>query len=71
MYEWLLFNSNSAIFQIYHGKNKLIFYEMMMRSALLEFYSKILLKQQSTERHVATLGHSILILSQPVSALSP
>ena len=34
MSEWLLFNANSAIFQLYHGKNKLIFDEMMMRSAL-------------------------------------
>jgi hypothetical protein len=32
--EWLLFNANSAIFQLYHGKNKLIFNEMMMRPAL-------------------------------------
>jgi hypothetical protein len=31
--EWLLFNTNLAIFQLYHGKNKLIFNEMMMRSA--------------------------------------
>jgi hypothetical protein len=31
---WLLFNANSAIFQLYHGENKLIFNEMMMRSAL-------------------------------------
>jgi len=30
----LLFNANSAIFQLYHGKNKLIFNEMMMRSTL-------------------------------------
>jgi len=32
-----LFNANSAIFQLYHGENKLIFNEMMMmmmRSAL-------------------------------------
>jgi len=29
-----LFNANSAIFQLYHGKNKLIFDEMMMMSAL-------------------------------------
>jgi len=29
-----LFNTNSAIFQLYHGQNKLIFNEMMMRSAL-------------------------------------
>jgi hypothetical protein len=32
--EWLLFNANSAIFQLYHGENKLIFNEMMMRSTL-------------------------------------
>jgi hypothetical protein len=33
--EWLLFNANSSIFQLYHGKNKLIFNEMMiMRSPL-------------------------------------
>jgi len=29
-----LFNANSAIFQLYHGKSKLIFNEMMMKSAL-------------------------------------
>jgi len=33
--ERLLLNGNSAIFQLYHGENKLIFNEMMMmRSAL-------------------------------------
>ena len=32
--EWWLLNANSAIFQLYHGENKLIFNEMMMRSAL-------------------------------------
>jgi hypothetical protein len=32
--EWLWFNANSAIFQLYHGENKLIFNEMMMKSAL-------------------------------------
>jgi hypothetical protein len=30
---WLLFNANSAIFQLYHVENKLIFKDMMMRSA--------------------------------------
>ena len=30
--EWLLFNANSATFQIYYGENKLIIKEMMMRS---------------------------------------
>jgi hypothetical protein len=34
--EWLLFNANSAIFQLYHGENKLIFNEMMIRSALFQ-----------------------------------
>ena len=28
------FNANSAIFQLYHGENKLIFNGMKMRSAL-------------------------------------
>jgi hypothetical protein len=32
--EWLLFNANSAIFQLYHGENKLIYNEMMTSSAL-------------------------------------
>jgi hypothetical protein len=31
---WLLFNANSAIFQLYHDENKLIFNVMMTRSAL-------------------------------------
>jgi len=34
MGEWLLFNANSAIFQLYHGENIIIFNQMMMRSAL-------------------------------------
>ena len=37
----------------------------------LEFYNASWLKQQSTGRHVAPLGHIILIPSQPVFALSP
>ena len=32
--EWLLFNANSVIFQLYYGENKLIFNEMVMKSAL-------------------------------------
>jgi hypothetical protein len=32
--EWLFFNANSAIFQLYHGENNLNFNETMMRSAL-------------------------------------
>jgi hypothetical protein len=34
MSEWLFFNANPAIFQLYHGENKLIFKEMMTRSVL-------------------------------------
>ena len=69
--EWLLFSANSTIFQLYHGENKLIFNEMMMRSAELDLYSASSLKQQSMGRHVAPPGHIILIPSQPVFALSP
>jgi hypothetical protein len=39
--------------------------------AELDLYSASLLKQQSAGRHVAPLGHIILIPSQPVFALSP
>jgi hypothetical protein len=34
--EWLLFNTNSAIFQLYDGENILIFDGMMMRFALYQ-----------------------------------
>jgi hypothetical protein len=34
--EWLLLSANSAIFQLYHGKNKLIFNDMMIKSALYQ-----------------------------------
>ena len=37
----------------------------------LDFYSDKSLKQQSVYRHVAPLGHIILIQSQPVFALTP
>jgi hypothetical protein len=32
--EWVLLGTNSAICKLYNGKNKLIFNEMMMGSAL-------------------------------------
>jgi hypothetical protein len=38
---------------------------------LVDFYSDSSLKQQSACKHVAPLGHIILIPSQPVFALSP
>jgi hypothetical protein len=37
----------------------------------LDFYSTSSMKQQSADRHVALLGHIILIPSQSVFALSP
>ena len=35
----MLSNANSAIFQLYHDENKLIFNEMMMRSSLFYTYT--------------------------------
>ena len=35
------------------------------------FYRVSSLKQKSSGRHVAQLGHIILILSQPIFALTP
>jgi hypothetical protein len=37
----------------------------------VHFYSANSLKQQSADRHVASLGHIILIPSQPIFALTP
>ena len=36
-----MFNANSVIFQLYHGENKLIFNEMMMRFTL--YYTNTLI----------------------------
>jgi hypothetical protein len=66
--EWLLFNANSAIFQlqVYRGENKLNQWDddevrfVLDQHAELDFYSASSLKQQSTGRHVAPLGHIIL-----------
>jgi len=30
----IVFNANSTIFQLYHGENKLVFNEMLVRSSL-------------------------------------
>ena len=73
MSEWLLINANSAICQLYLGENKLIFNEMMTRPDLYQtnaLYSASSLKQQHVDRQVVTLGHIILLPSQPVFALS-
>ena len=74
--EGLLYNANSAICQLYHGKNKLILNKMMIRSALYQtnmlswIFSASSLKQQCTYRDVAPLGHIILI-PRRVFALFP
>jgi len=71
--EWLLFNTNSAIFQLYHGWEQVIFqwyddevHFVLDQHAELDFYSASSLKQQFAGRHVAPLEHIILIPSQPV-----
>ena len=50
--ERLLFNANSAIFQLYHGENKIIFNEMMMRSVLYQTNTLRFLQCQLTETTV-------------------
>jgi hypothetical protein len=70
--EWLLFYVKWAIFQLYHGETRHI--SMWWQWCLLctwPTYSVGSLKQQYTGRHVAPLGRIILILIQPVSALTP
>ena len=54
MSEILLFNANSAIVQLYHGENKLICNEMMMRSSLYQTNTLIVgfLQCQLTETTV-------------------
>jgi hypothetical protein len=65
--EWLMFNAKWPIFQLYHGENKLIFNEMMMRSALYltKMWSWIFivlaLWNKSVGKHNAPLGNIILI----------
>jgi hypothetical protein len=57
---WLLFNANSAIFQTYHGDNKLLFNE-----------ARDVRDQQSVDIHITPLWHIILIPSQPFFVLTP
>ena len=44
---------------------------LLDQHAELDFHSASSLKQQSAGRHIAPIGHIILIPSQPVFALSP
>ena len=75
-WEWLLFNANSANFQLYHEQvnfqwddDEVCF--VLDQHAEWDFYSASSLKQQSAGRHVAPLGNIIPISTQPVFALSP
>ena len=69
MGDWLFFNANSAIFQLYDDDDVVCF--VLDQHTELDFYSASSLKQQSADRYVAPLGHIILIPSQPVFALTP
>ena len=77
--EWLLFNANSTIFQLCQSWQEQVNFQwdddeirfVLDQHAELDFYSASSLKLQSADRHVAPLGHIILILSQPVFALTP
>jgi hypothetical protein len=78
MSEWLLFNANSAIFLAISWRKQVNFQWdndevrfVLDQHAELDFYSSSSLKQQSAGKHVAPLGHIILIPSQPVFVLSP
>ena len=73
MSERLLFNANSAIFQLFHDfhrdDDEVRF--VLDQRAELDCYSASSLKQQSTGRHVTPLERIILIPSRPVIALTP
>jgi hypothetical protein len=76
--EWLLFNANPAIFQLYHGENKLIFNEMMMRSGLSNTNTLssifIVLAHQNNSLRVDMSPHSDTLSwfrASQVFALSP
>ena len=75
--EWVLFNVNSSI-SVVSSREQVNFQWdgdgvrfVLDQHAELDVYSGSSLKQQSAGRHVAPLGHIILIPSQPVFALSP
>ena len=69
MGDWLFFNANLAILQLYDDDDVVCF--VLDQHTELDFYCASSLKQQSVGRHVAPLGHIILIPSQPVFALTP
>jgi hypothetical protein len=73
-----LFNANSAILSAISWREQVNLQLddddvrfVLDQHAYLDFYSASSLKQQSADRYVAPHGHIILILIQPVFALSP
>ena len=64
-------------FIVYHGEQVNFQWDddevrfVLDQHAELDFYNAMSLKQQSAVRHMAPLGHIILIPSYPVFALSP
>ena len=78
MSEWLLLMPNQKFFSYVSWQEQVNFQWdddevrfVLDQHAELDFYIASSLKQQSADRHVAPLGHIILIPSQPVFALSP
>ena len=75
MNEWLLFNAKSTAITWWEQVNfqwdddEVSF--VLDQQPELDLYSASSLKQQSADRHVAPLGHIILIPSQPDFAISP
>jgi hypothetical protein len=73
--KWLLFNANWAIFQLAYimaRPNYIQWNDGNVRFVLdqhSDFHSASSLKQQSAGRHVASLGHIILIPSQSLLLL--
>ena len=71
--EWVIV-ANSAIFQLYHGENKLISNEMMMMTAL--YYNTlswifIVLAHWNNSPRIDIFPHSETLSCPPVFALSP
>jgi len=75
--KWLLFNANSKKFPPAKSWREQVNFQwdddevrfVLDQHAKLDFYSASSLKHAG--RHVAPLGHIILILCKPVFALSP
>ena len=71
--EWFLFNDKSAICSTISWREHVIFDNDVCLDQHIYFSlcSASSLKQQSADRHVASLRHIIMIPSQPVFALTP